>query len=96
MSVLILGILSKQTAVVVKILKIDQIDINHQAYSGRIALILAIEDRNDEVSMALLNRNNINLTLEDVGGKSVLDYILKSDNLKILGEIRKRLANFNP
>ena len=45
--------------------------------------------------MALLNRNNINLTLEDVGGKSVLDYILKSDNLKILGEIRKRLARFN-
>ena len=57
--------------------------------------MLAIEERNDEVSIALLNRKDINLTLEDVREESALDYALKSDNSKILGEIRKRLANIN-
>ena len=96
MSVLMWGILLKQTAVVFGTTKKDHIDVNHQDSAGRTALMLAIEDGNDEVSMALLNRNDINLTLEDVGRKSALDYALKSDNSKILGEIRKRLADFNP
>lgn len=69
--------------------------MNPQNYGGRTTLMLAIEERNDEVSIALLNRKDINLTLEDVREESALDYALKSDNSKILGEIRKRLANIN-
>ena len=57
--------------------------------------MLAIEERNDKVSISLLNRNNINLTLRDIREESVLDYILKLNNLKILKEIRKGLANIN-
>lgn len=58
--------------------------------------MLAIEKGNDEVSITLLNRKDVNLTLKDIIEESALDYALKSDNLKILREIRKRLAYFNP
>jgi ankyrin repeat protein len=77
---------------VVEIPRQDQIDVNHQENAGRTALMLAIERRNDEVSMALLNRKDINLTIESVKEESAVDYALKSGNSKTLGDIRKRLA----
>ncbi|KAL3468724.1 ankyrin repeat-containing domain protein [Aspergillus californicus] len=95
MSALMWGIMFEQTAAVVEILKQDQIDVNHRDNAGRTALMLAIEEGNDEVSMALLKRKDINLTFEDVREKSALDYALKSGNTKTLGEIRKRLAGSN-
>lgn len=57
--------------------------------------MLAIEEGNDEVSMALLKRKDINLIFEDVTEKSALDYTWKSGNTKTLGEIRKQLAGSN-
>ena len=95
MSALMWGIIFEQTAVVVEILKQDQIDVNHRDNAGRTALMLAIEEGNDEVSMALLKRKDINLTFEDVMEKSALDYARKSGNTKTLGEIRKQLAGSN-
>jgi ankyrin repeat protein len=95
-SALMWGILLEQTAVVVEILKQDRIDVNHQDNVGRTALMLAIEQRNDKVSMALLIRKDINLTLENVREESAVGYALKSGNSKMLGEIRKRLAGPNP
>ncbi|KAL3468679.1 ankyrin repeat-containing domain protein [Aspergillus californicus] len=95
-SALMWGIISKKTAVVVEILKQDQIDVNHQDNAGCTALMFAIERRNDEVSKALLNRKDINLTLENVREESALDYALKSGNSKTLGEIRERLAGSKP
>jgi ankyrin repeat protein len=95
-SALMWGILLEQTAVVVEILKQDQIDVNHQDNAGRTALMLAIEQGNDEVSMALLSRKDINLSLENVREESAMDYALKSGNTKTLGEIRKRLAGPDP
>jgi ankyrin repeat protein len=74
---------------VVEIPKQDQIDVNHQDNAGRTALMLAIERRNDEVSMALLNRKDTNLTIGNVQEQSAVDYALKS---KTSGDIRKRLA----
>lgn len=41
--------------------------------------------------MTLLDRKDIDLTLEDERGESALDYALKSGNSKMLGEIRTRL-----
>ncbi len=89
------GIIFEQTAAVVEILKQYQIDVNHRDNAGRTALMLAIEEGNDEVSTALLKRKDINLTFEDVREKSALDYALKSGNTKTLGEIRKKLAGSN-
>jgi ankyrin repeat protein len=95
-SALMWGILLEQTTVMVEILKQGQIDVNHQDNAGRTALMLAIERGNDEVYMALLNRKDINLTLENVRQESAVDYALKSGNSKTLGEIKKRLAGPNP
>jgi hypothetical protein len=56
------------------------------------SIILAIEEGNGKVSMTLLNRKDINLTLKNIREESALDYALKSGNLKMLGEITKRSA----
>jgi ankyrin repeat protein len=96
MSALMWAVILKQTEVVVEILKHDQIDVNHQDNAGRTALMLAIEEGNDEVSMALLNRKDINLTLRNIREESALDYALKSGNSKTLGEIRKGLTGSDP
>ncbi|EAU35390.1 predicted protein [Aspergillus terreus NIH2624] len=90
-SALMWGILLRQTAVAVRILEKDQLDVNHQDNAGRTALMLAIQMENDEVSMTLLDRKDIDLTLEDERGESAVDYALKSGNSKMLGEIRTRL-----
>lgn len=72
------GILLEHTAVVVKILKKDQINVNYQDGAVGTALMLAIESENDEICMALLDRKDINITLENVGGESALDYARKN------------------
>lgn len=69
MSALSWGIILKHTAVVVEMLKKDQIDVNYQDDAGRTALMCAIEIGNGELSMALLDRKDINLTLENVREK---------------------------
>ncbi|RDH26605.1 ankyrin repeat-containing domain protein [Aspergillus welwitschiae] len=94
-SALMWAIVLKRTTVVAELLKKDHIDVNYQDNAGRIALMLAIEEGNDEISMGLLSRKNINLTLEDVKGERAVDYALKSGNSKTLREIRNRLAGSN-
>lgn len=54
--------------------------------------MLAIEDGYDKGSMALLDREDINLTLRHIKGEIALDYALKSEDPRTLEEIRKRLA----
>ncbi|KAL4861225.1 ankyrin repeat-containing domain protein [Aspergillus spectabilis] len=88
-SALMWGILLEQTAVVVEILKKDQIDVNHRDGAGRTALMFAIEQRNDEVSKVLLNRKDMNLILDNVREESALDYVLKSGNSKDVGRDQK-------
>ncbi|KAJ0418361.1 ankyrin repeat-containing domain protein [Aspergillus carlsbadensis] len=73
MSALMWAVILKQTEVVVEILKHDQIDVNHRDNAGRTALMLAIEEGNDEVSMALMNRKDINLTLKNIREENALD-----------------------
>jgi ankyrin repeat protein len=77
---------------VVEIPKQDQIDVNHQDNAGRTALMLAIEQRNDEVSMALLNRKDINLIIGNVQEQSAVDYALKSGKLKDIGRYQKKVS----
>ncbi|KAE8347876.1 ankyrin repeat-containing domain protein [Aspergillus arachidicola] len=90
-SALIWGILLNHTAVAFEMLKKDQIDVSHQDDAGGTARMCAIEMENDEVSMALLGRKDTNLALENVRGESVLDYALKSNQSKMLAEIRQKL-----
>lgn len=90
-SALMWGIILQHTAVVVEILEKDQIDVNHQDDAGRTALMCAIEMENDEVSTALLDRKDINFTLENVRGESALEYARKLNQSKMLAEIRQKL-----
>lgn len=57
-----------------ELLKCDKINVNHQDWAGRIALTIAIQEGNGELSMALLDRKEIDLTLTDIRGKRALDY----------------------
>ncbi|KAB8213339.1 ankyrin repeat-containing domain protein [Aspergillus novoparasiticus] len=95
MSALMWGITFKRTTSVIELLKKDLVDVNYQDNAGRTALMLAIEEANDEVSMALLNRKEIDLTLTDAVGQKALDYALKSDDSRTLEILRNRLAVSN-
>ncbi|KAL2841297.1 hypothetical protein BJX68DRAFT_173137 [Aspergillus pseudodeflectus] len=56
--------------------------------------MLAIERRNDEVSMALLSRKDINLTIGNDQEQSAVDYALKSGKLKDIGRYQKKNPSF--
>jgi ankyrin repeat protein len=95
MSALMFGCVLGRNAFVNELLKFDEIDVNYQDLTGRTALIIAIEAGSDEVSRALLDRKEIDLTLADVRGERALDYAQKSQDSMILGRIRQRLAVSN-
>jgi ankyrin repeat protein len=95
MSALMFGCALGRNAFVNELLKYDEIDVNHQDRAGRTALMIAIEKGNGGVSMALLDRKEIDLTLADVRGERALDYAQKSNDSRILGRIRQRLAVSN-
>jgi ankyrin repeat protein len=92
MSALMFGCVLGRNALVNELLKFDEIDVNSQDLAGRTALMIAIEAGSGEVSMALLDRKEIDLTLADVRGERALDYAQKSNDSRILGRIRQRLA----
>lgn len=66
MSVLMYGCQQGRNAFVNELLKYDEIDVNHQDRACRTALMITIQERNGELSMALLDRKEIDLTLTDV------------------------------
>ena len=78
-----------------ELLKCDEINVNHQDWAGRTALTITIQEGNGELSMALLDRKEIDLTLADVRGKRALDYAQKSNDSRTLERIRQRLAASN-
>lgn len=94
-SVLMYGCQGGRNAFVNELLKYDEIDVNHQDRAGRTALMIAIQERNGELSVALLDRKEIDLTLADVRGQRALDYAQKSNDSRTLERIRQRLAASN-
>ena len=95
MSALMYGCQGGRNAFVNELLKCDEINVNHQDWAGRTALTITIQEGNGELSMALLDRKEIDLTLADVRGKRALDYAQKSNDSRTLERIRQRLAAFN-
>ena len=86
--------MAKQNLFVTEFLKRNERDVNHQVVVGRTALMLAAEE-NTDAFLALLDKDGLDVTLEDIRGKCLLDYGLNSHDPSILAIIKTRLTDFN-
>ena len=86
--------MAKQNLFVTEFLKRNELDVNHQVVFGRTALMLAAAGNTDAL-LALLDKDGIDVTLEDIRRKGLLDYGLNSHDPSILAIIKTRLTDFN-